>query len=55
MAGVITTHVEYMADVIANVTDGIATWGVIFQIMADVVAIVADGLPHRVNYYFLLF
>ena len=33
-----------MADVIANVTDGIATWGGMLLIMADVIAIVADGL-----------
>ena len=33
-----------MADLIVNVTDGIATWGGMFLIMADVVAIVADGL-----------
>ena len=33
-----------MADVISNVTKGIATWVRLFLIMADGVAIVADGL-----------
>ena len=33
-----------MADVIANVTDGIARWVGMFLIMADVIAIVVDGM-----------
>ena len=42
VAGVMTTFIEWMTDVIAIVADGIATgWNVL--IMADV-AIVADGL-----------